>query len=299
VGRFVVLAYAPHTGEPPNATTPAADESRVSTPAPTHVPTTNGTAGGSGERRLGPDIHAIVRACREEGRVRMVFQPIVDLRTGAMCGFEALARFPMYRPDEWFRAATDSGMSGWFETTILQTALKSLPDLPDGCFMSVNMSPEAIQSPEARSAFADYESLEQVVIEITGRVDADDAAAVADALQPARSRGARVSVDESGRGGTCLISLAALEPDFLKLERSLVAGIDAAPELEKAVRAALALAGHLEAEVVAQGIETEGEIETIVGLGVPYGQGFAFGHALPQLMAHAHRHEQTIKRLSA
>jgi EAL domain-containing protein (putative c-di-GMP-specific phosphodiesterase class I) len=271
----------------------------VSIPAPTHVPTTNGTAEGSGERRLGPDIHAIVRACREEGRMRAVFQPIVDLRTGAMCGFEALARFPMYRPDEWFRAAADSGMSGWFESTILRTALQSLPDLPEGCFMSVNMSPEAIQSPEARSAFADFPSLERVVIEITGAVDASEAGAVAAALQPARSSGARVSVDESGRGGTCLMSLTELEPDFVKLERSLISGIDDAPALQKAVRAALALAGHLGAEVVAQGIETEGEIETIVGLGVPYGQGFAFGHALPQLRAHAHRHEQTIKRLSA
>jgi EAL domain-containing protein (putative c-di-GMP-specific phosphodiesterase class I) len=271
----------------------------VSTPAPTHVPTTNGTAGGSAERRLGPDINAIVRACREEGRVRMVFQPIVDLRSGAMCGFEALARFPMYRPDEWFRAATDSGMAGWFETTILRAALASLPQLPDGCFMSVNMSPEAILSPEAQSAFREVDSCEQVVIEITGRVEAADAAAVADALEPARSRGARVSVDESGRGGTCLIALTSVAPDFLKLERSLVAGIDAAPALEKAVLAALALAGHLGAEVVAQGIETESELETIVGLGIAYGQGFAFGHALPQLRAHAHRHEQTIKRLSA
>jgi EAL domain-containing protein (putative c-di-GMP-specific phosphodiesterase class I) len=189
----------------------------VSTPAPTHVPTTNGTAEGSGARRLGPDIHAIVRACKEEGRVRAVFQPIVDLRTGAMCGFEALARFPMYRPDEWFRAAADSGMSGWFETTILRTALNSLPELPD----------------------------------------------------------------------------------FLKLERSLVSSINDAPALQKAAGAAVALAGQLGADVVAQGIETEGEIETIVGLGIAFGQGFAFGHALPQLRAHAHRHEQTIKRLSA
>lgn len=269
------------------------------TQAPTHVPTTNGSSGGSSERRVGPDINAIVRACREEGRVRTVFQPIVDMRTGAMCGFEALARFPMYRPDEWFQAAADSGMAGWFETTILRAALASLPDLPAGCFMSVNLSPDAIQAPEARSAFGEYESLDQVVIEITGQVDSAEAAAIADALEPARSRGARVSVDESGRGGTCLISLTTLHPDFLKLERSLVAGIDELPALQKAVGAALALAGHLGAGVVAQGIETEGEIETVVGLGVPYGQGFAFGHALPQLMAHAHRHEQTIKRLSA
>jgi EAL domain-containing protein (putative c-di-GMP-specific phosphodiesterase class I) len=265
----------------------------------THAPTTNGTSGGSSESRVGPDINAIVRACREEGRVRTVFQPIVDMRTGAMCGFEALARFPMYRPDEWFRAAAESGMAGWFETTILRTALTSLPDLPSGCFMSVNMSPDAIQSAEARSAFGEHESLDQVVIEITGQVEAADAAGVADALEPARSRGARISADESGRGGTCLIALTALEPDFLKLERSLVAGIDELPALQKAVAAALALAGHLGSDVVAQGIETEGEIETIVGLGVPYGQGFAFGHALPKLMAHAHRHEQTIKRLSA
>ena len=271
----------------------------MSTLAPTHVPTTTGTAAGSHERRVGPDINAIVRACKEEGRLRTVFQPIVDMTTGAMCGFEALARFPMYRPDEWFAAATDSGMSGWFETTILRTALRSLPGLPDGCFMALNMSPDAIQSPEARAAFGEYESLDRVVIELTGRVDAADAAAVADALQPARSRGARVCVDESGRGGTCLISLAALEPDLLKLERSLVAGIDGAPALQQAVRAALALAGHLGAGVVAQGIETEGEIETIVELGIPYGQGFAFGHALPKLMAHPHRHEQTIQRLSA
>jgi EAL domain-containing protein (putative c-di-GMP-specific phosphodiesterase class I) len=270
----------------------------MSSLAPTHVPSTDGTADGSGQSRLGPDVNAIVRACKEEGRVRAVFQPIVDLRTGAKCGFEALARFPMYRPDEWFRAAAESEMSGWFETTVLRTALRSLPELPEGFFMSVNMSPDAIQSAEARAAFADVESLEQVIIEITGRVDADDASAVADALQPARSRGARVAVDESGRSGTCLISLTALEPNFLKLERSLVAGIDEVPGLEKAVAAAVALAGHVGADVVAQGIETEGELETIVGLGVPYGQGFAFGHPLPRLMAHAHRHEQMIKRLS-
>jgi EAL domain-containing protein (putative c-di-GMP-specific phosphodiesterase class I) len=271
----------------------------VSPPAPTTSPrATDGTAPGTSDRRLGPDIHAIVRACREEGRVRTVFQPIVDLTTGAICGFEALARFPMWQPHEWFKAAADADMAGWLETTVLRAALTAMGELPDDCFMSVNMSPGAITSIEAQKEFSEHDDLGSVVIEITGRVPHEHATSVADGLQPARTRGARVAVDEAGRGTTGLIALAALRPDLLKLERSLVGGIDGSDELAKGAAAAVALAGHLGADVVAQGIETEAELEAVIGLGVAYGQGFAFGHALPTLMVHRHRHEETIRRLA-
>jgi EAL domain-containing protein (putative c-di-GMP-specific phosphodiesterase class I) len=271
----------------------------VSSPAPTTTPrATDGTVPGSSDRRLGPDIHAIVRACREEGRVRTVFQPIVDLTTGAICGFEALARFPMWQPHEWFRAAADADMSGWLETTILRAAFAAMREIPDGCFMSVNMSPGALTSVEAQRELADHVDLRQVVIEITGRLSPGQATPLAEALQLARTRGARVALDESGRGGTGLITFATLAPDLLKLERSLVSGVDGSDQLAKGAAAAVALARHFGAEVVAQGIETEAELEAVIGLGIPYGQGFAFGHALPTLKVRRHRHEETIRRLT-
>jgi EAL domain-containing protein (putative c-di-GMP-specific phosphodiesterase class I) len=254
---------------------------------------------GPAPAKVGPDRRLIQRACTDPNYLRAVFQPIVDLTTGAICGFEALARFPVHRPDQWFRAAAELDLGGFLEATIFRTAMDAVPQLPEGTFLSVNLSPAAARTEELALAFAAYDSYESVMIELTDPVSVPDCDALIGALAPIRERGARVAVDETGRDATPLLALATMEPDFVKIDRSLIVGIDSMSARKTVVTAATAVAEKVGARVIAQGIENEGELEAVIGLGVDMGQGFAFGHALPRLMVHSHRHERKIAELAA
>jgi EAL domain-containing protein (putative c-di-GMP-specific phosphodiesterase class I) len=232
-----------------------------------------------------PDAAAIRGVCADPRRVRMVFQPIVDLERGVVCGFEALTRFLKGSPEDWFGAAARLGLVAELEGSVLRAALAAHEQLPPDCYLSINLSPYAAHEPVVRQALAAAPSLDAIVLEITEQLVVDDYAKLALALAPARDRGARIAVDDVGSENASLNQVVMLEPDFVKIDRSLVTGLDHDRRRSAVVEAIGTLASRVDALVVAEGVETEAELEALVGLGVPLGQGFAFGHAIPRLHA--------------
>jgi EAL domain-containing protein (putative c-di-GMP-specific phosphodiesterase class I) len=224
------------------------------------------------------------RTC-SENLISPVFQPIVDISRGVVCGYEGLSRIQEMPgtagPQEWFAAAALHGYAGRLEAVALAALLGQRHELPANCFLSVNLSPDSVLAPEVAAVLAGPDDLSGVVVEITEQTPVEDYEALTEALSRLRSRGAMVAVDDTGAGYASLSHLLALRPQFVKLDRALVAGLDRDPHRAAAVAAIGAFAGELDAWVVAEGVEHEAELERLTELGVPLVQGFLLGHPDP------------------
>ncbi len=237
------------------------------------------------ERRAMEDRRWVrrIRGVIARGGPAIAFQPIVDLGTRDVVGFEALARFPgnPARPDAWFGHAARTGLLVELELAAARRALSHLPDLPERAFLAVNASPSSVRSPAFLETLRAAGETDRLVVELTERAEARDLAAVAGALEALRRDGARVAIDDLASDRGALETLSRLRPDLVKLDISLVRGIEADPVRETLVSALASLAAAMGAQVVAEGIETVAELDVLRSLGVPLGQGFLLGRPRP------------------
>ena len=214
--------------------------------------------------------------------VWMVFHPIVDLATREEVGMEALARLgsiPMKPPDQWFAEATALELGLQLQLRTLREALEALPKIPGEAFLSVNCSHHAAASPEFAERLDGVE--ERIVLEITEHEAIEDYGALAEALAPLRERGLRVAVDDVGAGYASLRHALQLAPDMVKMDISLTRGIDRDPGLRALATALISFAGETNMTIVAEGIETAGELHALRELGIRYGQGFYLARPAP------------------
>ena len=225
----------------------------------------------------------IVDVLENPCRVRPHFQPIVDLQRGEVCGYEALARFtdhPELEPSEVFMRAGERGLGGALEAHMVREVLDARPNVASSRFLSVNVSPTAMLSPEVQHAFADAERLDSVMIEITEQTDTD-LDELATVLAGLRARGALIAVDDAGSGYASLGRITALHPHFVKVDRALVSNLDNEPAKAAVVETLTDLASRIDAWVVAEGIERLEELDALIRMRVPLGQGYAFGRPAP------------------
>jgi EAL domain-containing protein (putative c-di-GMP-specific phosphodiesterase class I) len=214
--------------------------------------------------------------------VWMVFHPIVDLETREEIGVEALARFgsiPAKPPDRWFAEATALELGLQLELRTLKEALDGLPKIPDHAFLSVNCSHRAAASPEFAERLDGVE--DRVVLEITEHEAIEDYGALADRLAPLRERGLRVAVDDVGAGYASLRHALQLAPDMVKMDISLTRSIDRDAGRRALAAALISFADETDTTIVAEGIETAGELRALKELGVRYGQGFYLARPAP------------------
>jgi EAL domain-containing protein (putative c-di-GMP-specific phosphodiesterase class I) len=216
----------------------------------------------------------------------LVFQPIVDLAAARVAGYEALSRFPgTATPDVWFAAADDAGLGAELEALAIGKALARVPDLPPDTFLTVNVSPHLLGSRPVQDALAVRPSLQRVVLELTEHTAVDDLDELTRQTAVLRERGALIALDDAGSGYSGLQQMAALRPQIVKLDRALVADADSDP-----VRMALAemlgeFAGRIDAWLLAEGLETPGELAAFARLGVPLAQGWLLGRPAPDFAA--------------
>jgi EAL domain-containing protein (putative c-di-GMP-specific phosphodiesterase class I) len=212
----------------------------------------------------------------------LVFQPIVDLAAARVIGYEALSRFPgTATPDVWFAAADDAGLGAQLEALAIGKALARVPDLPPDTFLTVNVGPHLLGSRPVQEALAVRPTLQRVVLELTGHTAVADLDVLARQTAELRERGALIALDDAGSGHSGLRRMAALRPQIVKLDRALVADADSDP-----VRLALAemlgeFAGRIGARLLAEGVETSGELGAFARLGVPLAQGWLLGRPAP------------------
>jgi EAL domain-containing protein (putative c-di-GMP-specific phosphodiesterase class I) len=234
---------------------------------------------------------ALARVLRDPERLALAFQPIVDIGHGMLTGYETLARFdgaPQATPDRWFEAAEAFGVRDELEARVVRKALAARELLPPNCFLSINVGPRSLGSTRVQDAFAQSGDLSGIVIEITEQTPIEDYVWFARALDPLRDAGAALAVDDAGAGHSSLRHITALRPDFVKVDRGLVAALDREPAKAASVEMLGALAGRLDAWVIAEGVEQDSELTRLAQLGVPLAQGFRLGRpaaAMEQLDA--------------
>ena len=207
--------------------------------------------------------------------VTMVFQPIVDLRSQAQVGMEALARFhtlPLRPPNEWFAEAVGLELGTQLELMAIQGAMAGLGRIPRGAYLSVNCSARAAMSPDLATLIDGYAS--RMVIEITEHEAIEDYAVLTTTLEELRRRGVRLAIDDAGAGFSSLRHTLLLRPDIVKVDISLTRGIDADRGKRALTSALVSFGEEMGVAIVAEGIETREELETLRSLGVRYGQGF-------------------------
>ena len=226
-------------------------------------------------RHHGEQVRAIRRVLGGKG-LTTVFQPLADLQTGAIVGLEALARFDVERwraPEVAFREAAQVGLLVDLELAAIRAALREIHRLPPAAFLSLNLSPATAMSDGFMDVLLTAPG-DRVVMEITEHAQVDDYAALNDALASLRRQKVRLAIDDAGAGFASLQHIIRLAPDFIKLDITLTRGIDEAPVRRALATALISFASEIGAAIIAEGIETRGEFDTLRALGVPFGQGF-------------------------
>jgi len=233
------------------------------------------------EARRRDEVERDLQQARVEGALhgsalRMVYQPIVDLHTGQIVGVEALARFdtdPLRTPDVWFAEAAEVGLGIDLELAAIDAALAGIEKLPRDVLLSLNVSPETAINPRLVESLARVAG-PRIVLELTEHSRIDDYETLVRALDVLRHQGIRIAVDDAGAGYAGLQQILGLRPDVIKLDVDLTGGIDTDP-VRRALAASLVKFGaDTGAIIVAEGIETVGELRTLQQLGVPWGQGY-------------------------
>jgi EAL domain-containing protein (putative c-di-GMP-specific phosphodiesterase class I) len=226
-------------------------------------------------RHRGTEAQAQVMATLKEAAFSSLFQPIVDLGTGRVAGHEALTRFSGHQgPALAFAAAARAGLGVELETATLVGAVLSAEGLPADAFLSLNVSPEFIASGQVARILAG--GSRPIVLEITEHVPIVDYASLRATLSTLGPR-VRLAVDDAGAGFASFRHILELSPAFVKLDIGLVRGIDADPARQALVAGMVFFAAERQLSLIAEGIETAAELDTVRRLGVPLGQGFFLG----------------------
>lgn len=228
---------------------------------------------------------ALRAALNSDADPRHVFQPIVDLRRGVVAGYEALARFstpPHAPPDVWFSIEPSHRLGTRLEAKSVARAIAARGDLPPNCFLSINVSPDALGSVELTHVLKEAGDLAGVVLEVTEHSRVADLGDLRRVLERYRDAGASIALDDAGAGYAGLQHILALRPEFIKVDRSLVADIDHDEAKRVLMETIGSFAARIDAWVIAEGIETHAELASLMQLDVPLGQGYLFGKPGPK-----------------
>ncbi len=235
-----------------------------------------------------------MRAALERNEFKAYFQPKVDLLSGRVLGAEALARWvkpdrTMVSPGRFIPAAEENGLIGSISEIILRDACWKAADWArEGFPLSVAINISPLQFADERftdkimRAMADAGlSPDRVELEITESVALENPERALRLLDPLRSLGVKVSLDDFGCGHSSLASLTRLPFDIIKIDQQFVRALAKDRHAPAIIEMILAMAASLDYKVVAEGIETEQEADFLRRRGCQIGQGFLWGAAMP------------------
>ncbi|HTR50114.1 MAG TPA: EAL domain-containing protein [Kofleriaceae bacterium] len=206
--------------------------------------------------------------------VRIVFQPVVDLKTRKVFAYEALARTsaPEFDgPLALFAAAVAESCTGELGRLLRQMSLEGCTSHP----LFLNIHPAELNEPWlVQPDDPIFQHSEDVYVEITEGVPLSHFRLCQNMLDEVRGRGVHLVVDDLGAGYSNLKYIADLRPRIVKLDRGLIAGLVTSSRLYKLVAAIVRLCKELDSKVVAEGIETKDELAAVIAAGAQYGQGY-------------------------
>ena len=208
----------------------------------------------------------------EAGRLKVVFQPLVDLGTRKTFAQEALVRTDAFSsPPALFEAAVEQGVTGKLGRAIRELAIQGCPNLP----LFLNVHPSELNEPYlVQPDDPIFLHSEDVYLEITEGVPLSHFRLCQSILAEVRQRGVHLVVDDLGAGYSNLKYIADLHPRVVKLDRELICGLTMDSRLYALVKAIVVMCESLGAMVVAEGIETQEELTAARSAGAHFGQGY-------------------------
>jgi EAL domain-containing protein (putative c-di-GMP-specific phosphodiesterase class I)/CheY-like chemotaxis protein len=221
-------------------------------------------------------------------QVSCVFHAIVNLRDFEAIGYEILSRGPreseLHAPDALFEIARTEGRVAELDRLCRRTACEAGRNLPAHALRFINTEPLTMFLHSHGDSFVQEfvevtpSSLRGLtVIEITENSVIDDFDRMRDMVRQLRAHGFRVAIDDAGAGYAGLQTMVEIEPDFIKLDMSLIRGVDTSIVKQRLVRTLRDFCREAAITLIAEGIETVRQLETLRELGVTHGQGFLFG----------------------
>jgi diguanylate cyclase (GGDEF)-like protein/PAS domain S-box-containing protein len=240
-----------------------------------------------GRRKIEIDLRDAI-----QGEVlRPYYQPLIDLSSGRITGFEALVRWPhpergMVSPAEFIPVAEETGLINALGGLMLRRACMDAVLWPDDVRVAVNLSPLQFRAGNLLSVV--MEVLKQsglpakrLELEITETLLLEKSSQVLATLHALRALGVRISMDDFGTGYSSLSYLRSFPFDKIKIDQSFVRGLGTNNDAQAIVRAIISLGVGLGVTITAEGVETEAELACLRSEGCHEGQGFLFSHARP------------------
>ena len=210
-------------------------------------------------------------------------QPIMGLTDKSIVGYEFLSRLKnsgVHTPDEFFRVAMENNMLTLVDHHCFRSCISAAALLPPKMHRHINLFPATIidlAAEELVEKLAVTCPAQSYCLEISEQQILGEPSHLIGPVEEFKRLGISIAVDDVGFGNTCLESLILLEPDVIKIDKKYVIGIAQDAHMERSLRRTLKVAADLNAEVIAEGIETQEDLDKLKELGVKYGQGFYLG----------------------
>ena len=221
-----------------------------------------------------------------------VYQPIVNIRTEKVLGYEALTRGggKQRSPEVLFRQAYDAGTTVALDLACLESAFRILPTLGKKEFLFVNVEPLTLASVFVKGKegalllrkVAPY--ARQIVFELTEGMKGRDFKFVKKGVGFLKKFGCQFALDDVAGVGFKLFRLLSLKPHFIKIDIGLVRGLHKSRAQQEMLRSLIALGKKIHALLIAEGVEREPELDFLRQMGIPYVQGFYFGRPQKHLL---------------
>ena len=245
-------------------------------------------SGGDSDRSL-----ALFKSLLRSKSISTLYQPLVDLNTRRVVGYEALTRsLSEYLSEDThflFSAAREAGLVKELDRLCVEYALKNGQAFRADQKLFLNLNHETLLDPKLmRNLFADKGNIgyKNIVIEVTEQSILRSFDKVREALMGLKEQGVSVAIDDLGGGAVSLRDVAVLKPDYIKFDRSLIRQIDSSTTKQQIVLSMILFARGIHSQTAAEGIETKQEYETAQMCGVDLGQGYYFakpGPAFPNI----------------
>jgi EAL domain-containing protein (putative c-di-GMP-specific phosphodiesterase class I) len=224
-------------------------------------------------------------------RVRAVFEPIVDVASRTVFGYEALSRGPegtdLYSAQALFGTAEEQDLMFQLDCLCRQMALKGAREFPAGCKLFLNVRPTTIHDPNFREELLGRTLAEcglqpsDVVFEISEQESIGNFEIFREVRDYYRKLGFQIALDDTGAGYASLEAVMELSPEFIKIDGAFIRGIDQDPARQQLVSALRTVADQINAQMIGEGLDTLEELEMLGTLGIRFGQGWLFGKPAP------------------
>jgi EAL domain-containing protein (putative c-di-GMP-specific phosphodiesterase class I) len=216
----------------------------------------------------------------ENGDISMVYQPVVDMRTdvspSSTIGYESLARFPHSTPPDWFKSAGSAGMGLELELLAIRVGIDGFSTRDQDSFLALNLSNATLL---ASRLLTTLEGIDpgRLVLELSDTARIRSYELTRRAVDALRERGVRLAVDDVGSGEIDMWHILRLDPEIIKLDRTLVADQQNVRRNSALIHGLTTMANDMGIMVIAEAVETEAERMRLLELGVEFGQGYLFG----------------------